>query len=67
MPISEEQFKKYINELSDSYEKIKDIAQAGDYFMTKETQAMLKEVSNFRDIACTALRAAHTTNNFNQN
>lgn len=65
--ITDEQFKKYISQLSDSYENIKDIAQRGDYFITPTVQDMLGELSNFRDIACTALRESHTTKNFEDN
>lgn len=65
--ITEEQFKDYINKLSDSYEKIKNIAQKGDYFITPTVQNMLGELSNFRDIACTALRESYVTKNFNDN
>lgn len=65
--ITDDQFSDYINQLSDSYEKIKEIAQRGDYFITPTVQDMLGELSNFRDIACTALRDAHINKNFNQN
>lgn len=65
--ITEQEFKEYINQLSDSYEKIKDIAQSGDYFITPTVQNMLGELSNFRDIACTALREAYITPNYDQN
>lgn len=65
--ITDQQFKDYINQISDSYEKIKDIAQRGDYFITPTVQDMLGELSNFRDIACTALREAYITKNFDQN
>lgn len=65
--ITDDQFKEYINQLSDSYKKIKDIAQKGDYFITPTVQDMLGELSNFRDIACTALRNSHVNKNFNDN
>lgn len=66
--ITDEQFSNYINQISDSYEKIKDLVQGSElHIMSKDTQNILGEVSNFRDIACTALRDSHVQKNFNQN
>jgi hypothetical protein len=68
--ITDEQFKDYIDKLSDSYESIKDLVYAKGSPLNplgKTAQGIIEELSNFRNIACTALREAHTTKNFNDN
>jgi len=66
--ISDEQFINYIEQLSDSYEKIKDLIYGSDlHIMSEDTQNIIGELSNFRDTACSALRAAHINENFDQN
>ena len=68
--ITDEQFKEYINKLSDSYEAIKDLVYAKGSPLNpigKTAQGIIGELSNFRDIACTALRKAHTAKNFEDN
>lgn len=64
--ITEEQFINYIEQMSDVYENIKDSVYA---FVPRTTDAMdiNEKLAKFRDIACTALRASHTTKNFEDN
>lgn len=66
--ITDEQFKSYIDQLSDSYEKIKDYVYASSLNVTgPSAQNILGELSNFRDVACTALRDSHINKNFHNN
>jgi hypothetical protein len=64
--ITDEQFKKYIDQMSDAYEDLKDHACAT---MDQITDVMdhYEKLAKFRDIACIALRESHTTKNFDQN
>lgn len=66
--ITDDKFKNYIGQMSDSYEKLKDLVYGGELnILGKTAQDILAEVGNFRDIACTALRDSHTQKNFDQN
>jgi len=62
--ITDDQFKNYINQLSDIYEKLKDLVNSSALHpLSKQSGDILGEISNFRDIACTALRDAHINKN----
>lgn len=65
--ITDEQFTNYINRLSDSYERLRDIVNVSEIGMTALSGRILAEVSNFRDIACTALRNSHINKKFKDN
>ena len=66
--ITEEQFKNYIGQLSDKYEELKDLIVVSDLpTFGKQANDLLGAVSEFRDIACTALRESHTNKNFKSN
>jgi hypothetical protein len=60
--ITEKEFTNFINQMSDSYEKIKDFVHESDLGF-KDQDRILSEVRNFRDIACSGLRASFTTRN----
>jgi len=64
--ITDEQFQKYIGQMSDAYESIKDSVYAS---VPRTTDAMdiNDKLAKFRDIACIALRESHTTKNFGDN
>ena len=63
--ITEEKFKESINNLSDKYEELKDLVR--DKIGIFESDEIIGKLSEFRDIACIALRESHTTKNFNDN
>lgn len=64
--ITDEQFKKAIEEISDQYEALKDCVW--DIGMPiSDSDRLLGKIAKFRDTACTALRESHTTKNFDQN
>lgn len=66
--ITEEQFKAYIGQISDSYEAGKDAVYRSELgILSPDAQAIIKCLVQLRDIACTALRESHTTKNFNDN
>lgn len=66
--ITEEQFTNYINRLSLSYEKLKDALHLSNLNVTSvEAEIIFNELSNFRDIACTALRDSHINKKFKDN
>jgi hypothetical protein len=66
--ITDEDFKFYIDQIDYRYERIKDMVQASDYFLTPMMQqAMLAELGKLRDVACTGLRESHITKNFKEN
>lgn len=63
--ISEEQFKKYIGQISDAYEDLK--SHACQTMGVNDMMDHYEKLAKFRDIACIALRESHTTKNFDQN
>jgi hypothetical protein len=67
--ISDEKFKKYIHELSDIYELLKDAVYGHEEItvLHPDTQKVMELIVKFRDTACIALRESHTTKNFEDN
>jgi len=63
--INDEQFKKYIGEISDKYEEIKDYIFAN--IDISQDGELLNKLAEFRDITCTALRDSHINKNFGSN
>lgn len=60
--ISDELFQKYINDMSDVYEDIKDSVYTA-VPRTVDAMDINEKLAKFRDIACMALRESHTTKN----
>lgn len=65
--ITEQEFIEAINKLSDEYEAIKDTIYMNMHVIDPKTQELLGKLAQFRDTACTALRASHVTQNFKSN
>ncbi len=61
--ITDEQFKYYICQISDSYERLKDTIHTSEISMTDLSEKIFTEIQVLRDLACIALRASHTTKN----
>lgn len=60
--ITDEQFKKYIGEISDRYEELKDLV-VKHVDTANGIMDLYGKLAEFRDLTCTALREAHTTKN----
>lgn len=65
--ITDIQFQAAIEQLSDEYEAIKDTIYMNMHVIDPKTQELLGKVAQFRDTACSALRASHIIQNFDQN
>lgn len=65
--ITDEQFKDYIGQIGDSYERMKDIVQGSEIGWTDLSGKIIGELQTLRDTACQALRDSHTQKNFDQN
>lgn len=63
--ITEDQFIKTIEDIGNQYEAVKDMVYAKcDTF---DAMDINEQLAKFRDIACSALRESHLTQNFNNN
>lgn len=66
--ITDQQFIDYIQKPGDSYERIKDLVYMSSLDITdSDTQEILGDLSDFRDIACIALRESHVSKTFRDN
>lgn len=60
--INDIEFQAAIEILSDQYEGIKDVIYKNMYVISPVAQELLGKLSQFRDTACTALKASHNHN-----
>ncbi len=66
--ISDQQFIDYIQQIGESYEKIKDAVYSSDLSANgKVAQEIIGAASDLRDISCIALRESHVQSNFKNN
>jgi|GEM_PF-2954648 len=66
MAISDEKFKKYIEQISDQYEELKDLV-IKHVDSAEGMMDLYGKLADFRDTASIALRDSHTTKNFENN